>query len=124
MGKEKGWSSHKEPCSECPWRTDVETGRFPPENYRRLASTAYDMAMKIFTCHKSAGDHPVVCAGFLARGADHNLSVRFHKSKGTIDYMNPTDGGRPLYRGFREMAIANGVDPDDPVLVPCRDGDD
>ena len=27
----------------------------------------------------------------------------------------------PLYETYREMAIANGVSPDEPALVPCRD---
>ena len=29
--------------------------------------------------------------------------------------------GLELFESYREMAIANGVDPDDPVLADCRD---
>jgi hypothetical protein len=59
-----------------------------------------------------------VCAGFLLRGADHNLSVRL----GTISgkYGAVEDGGHELHENYRAMAIANGVDADDPVLAPCR----
>lgn len=31
-----------------------------------------------------------------------------------------TDGRVDLFRTYREMAEANGVDPEDPVLKPCR----
>jgi hypothetical protein len=32
-----------------------------------------------------------------------------------------SDGGHRLYDNYRSMAVANGVDPDDPILAPCRD---
>src|SRR3546814_20433876 len=66
----------KKPCSECPWRLDIETGIWPVEKFIDLTRTAYDMSDQIFTCHKSAETHPIACAGFLERGADHNKTVR------------------------------------------------
>ncbi|AVK09334.1 DUF6283 family protein [Pseudomonas aeruginosa] len=31
-----------------------------------------------------------------------------------------SDGGVDLFDSYAEMAIANGVDPEDPILKPCR----
>jgi hypothetical protein len=77
------------------------------------------MATHTFGCHGSDRAAPLACAGFLLRGAMHNLTVRMRGP-------NPddvSDGGRELYDNYRAMAIVNGVDPDDPALAPCRDND-
>lgn len=105
------------PCADCPWRKDA-TGEFPPEAFRHSASTAYDMAANTFACHQAGAEQPRVCAGFLLRGAHHNLSVRLGWIQGK--YRDVSDGGHELHEDYRAMAIANGVDPDDEVLAPCR----
>ena len=107
----------RKPCKNCPWRTDVEKGEFTVDDFRRLAHTAYDMDYRIFTCHKSQEDKPMVCAGFLLRGAAHNLTVRLNYGHACSQVQ---DGGYPLYPNYRAMAVANGVDEDDPVLARCR----
>lgn len=112
--------AHKKPCADCPWRTDVETGHFPPERFAALAGTAYDMSNRLFQCHDTTDENPVVCAGFLERGADHNLSIRMAYIAGKLERADRS-GGHPLYDSFREMAVANGVDADDPALRHCRD---
>lgn len=109
----------KKPCAECPWRRDVKTGRFGPDRYRALANTAEDMSSRIFSCHKSAEDKPTACAGFILRGARHNLSLRLAYSRGDIGEV--ADGGYPLFDNFRQMAEANGVARTDPALRHCRD---
>lgn len=111
----------KKPCAECPWRTDVSTGRFPPGRYEALASTVYDMARKIFACHKSAEGQETLCAGFLLQGSLHNFTVRRALSTGEIDLEGLTDGGYPLFPTYRSMAIANGVKRRAPELRECRD---
>lgn len=107
------------PCAECPWRVDVEPGKFGPDRYIALATTAYDLSNRLFACHKSAEGGEVVCAGFLERGADHNLSVRLAYIQGDLTFEDRS-GGHELREDFRAVAIANGVDPDDPALGPCR----
>lgn len=106
------------PCNDCPWRQDA-TGVFPAEAFVHSAETAYDMATEVFGCHQSGAAKPATCAGFLLRGADHNLTVRVGhitgKFKGDV-----RDGGVALHTSYRAMAIANGVDPDHPALKPCR----
>jgi hypothetical protein len=115
---EGGQGEHcKRPCADCPWRVDA-TGVFPAEAFRHSANTAYDMAQSTFACHQAGLDKPRVCAGFLLRGADHNMSVRVGYISGR--YHAVEDGGCELHENYRAMAVANGVDEDDPVLAPCR----
>lgn len=106
------------PCPTCPWRVDA-VGIFPAEAFRHSAPTAYDMAQHIFACHQAGVDNPKTCAGFLLRGAMHNLAVRLGIVRGRYAG-RITDGGHELHESYRAMAIANGVDPEDPVLQPCR----
>lgn len=108
------------PCGNCPWRRDVAPGEFSAERYKVLAASAYDLSPVIFQCHKSTDEKPVACAGFLSRGANHNLSVRLAYSTGRLE---PKDrsGGYDLYPNFRSLAVANGVAASDPCLRECRD---
>lgn len=109
-----------QPCAECPWRSDVPPRRFAPERFIALAATAYDTSPIQFACHKSPETAPVGCAGFVLRGAAHNLGARLAASFGRLDHAAVSDGGRPLYADYRAMAIANGVPADHPALRPCR----
>jgi len=123
----RGGSVHaarRQPCEQCPWRQDVPTHRFPAEAFRVSAPTAYDMSESTFGCHMSPADAPATCAGFLLRHGVNNLGVRMAQISGRLDVSRVKDNGVELYRSYREMAIANGVDPDDPVLVPVRGDDD
>lgn len=107
----------REPCPECPWVV-ANAGSFPPEAFRHSAATAYDMSTHVFACHESGVNGGHTCAGFLLRGAEDNLAVRIGRSKG--HYRDDVvEGDRPLFDSYREMAVANGVDPADPVLAPC-----
>lgn len=107
------------PCLPCPWRVD-QTGAFPAEAFRASAYTAYDMSTHEFACHVAGADKPTTCAGFLLNGAEHNLATRMKASKGELDWKSIRTAVE-LHPSYRAMAIANGVDPDDPVLAPCRD---
>lgn len=108
----------RKPCSTCPWRVDA-IGEFPAEAFRHSAGTAYDMAGNEFGCHESGKDRPATCAGYLLRGARHNLATRLKAAAGKIDFESVSDDGLELFGSYREMAEANGVVPDDPVLVRC-----
>ena len=115
---------HRHPCGErpgqpaCPWRLDARTGEYPAEAYRLSAPTAYDQATRAFGCHQSTAERPQTCAGFLLRGAADNLMVRMWIAAG-VD-LSQVMSGVPLYASYRDMTIANGVDPDDPTIAPCR----
>lgn len=109
----------REPCATCPWRVDA-VGEFPAEAFRHSASTAYDMAQRAFSCHESGTAKPALCAGFLLRGAEHNLTVRMHRMAGAVKN-DVSDGGHQLHASYRAMAVANGVGEDEAVLQPCRE---
>ena len=110
----------RKPCSTCPWRVDA-VGEFPAEAFRHSANTAYDMAGNEFACHQSGRDKPAACAGFLLRGAAHNLTTRLKLMSGRIDLNAVSDDGLELFESYRAMAEANGVESDDPVLMRCRE---
>jgi len=97
----------------------VPTGHFPPERFEHLASTARDASLVQFSCHQTPDERPQACAGFLLRGSRHNLGARLAKLTGA--YGGVEDPGDPLYDSYREMAIANGVDPQHPSLEGVRD---
>ena len=108
----------RKPCATCPWRVDA-TGTFPAEAFRHSAGTAYDMSTHTFACHESGTAKPAVCAGFLLR-AHHNMAVRLGAINGKYALDEIEEGDAALFEDYRAMAIANGVDPDDPAIQPCR----
>lgn len=112
-------SYRKKPCPKCPWKKSA-VGEFPAESFRHSARTAYDMSEHTFGCHASSVKRPAVCAGFLLKGAEHNLKVRLGKMQGKFKD-DVTDGGEDLFESYRAMAVANGVGADEAVLQPCRD---
>lgn len=109
----------REPCPTCPWRKDA-VGEFPAEAFRHSANTAYDMASKMFSCHESGVEKPATCAGFLLRNSENNLGARLMAARGDLDREQLCDGGHELFDSYRDMAVANGVAPNDPVLAQCR----
>ena len=117
--KDEAYRYRREPCAECPWRKDAPVGAFPAEAFRISADTAYDQSDRAFSCHMSGAEKAATCAGFLLRGATHNLGIRMRYAFGDIEPGSVTSDV-PLYRSYREMAEANGVDPDDPKLARCR----
>lgn len=119
---DSGPSFRKTPCGDlpheehpCPWRRDAPVGTFPDKAFQISAHTTYDMADATFACHNAGVANPVTCAGFLLRGAFDNLSVRMWHTD-----LSAVHSDHALYDSYREMAIANGVDPEDPAIAPCR----
>ncbi len=115
--KGAGKTCRRKPCPNCPWRKDA-MGEFPPEAFKHSARTNYDQSTSLFACHDSGVENVAICAGFLLRGADNNIAARLGYIRGEIPDVE--DGGIELFDNYREMAIANGVDSDDPSLGPCR----
>jgi len=113
-------SYRRSPCPDCPWRKDA-MGKFPAEAFRHSANTAHDMSDRGFGCHESGTGKPALCAGFLLRGAEHNLKVRMRQMRGE-SFSDVSAGGLELHGDYVEMAVANGVAEDDPALSACRRG--
>lgn len=118
----------REPCSDCPWRRDA-VGKFPAEAFRHSINTGtdgakilqvgFDDATHTFGCHQSGQKKPATCAGYILRGADAiswRLAVAFNK----FDPARVKSGGIKLFDNYYEMAVANGLPPDDPALDACR----
>lgn len=121
LARDEPMVSHRvKPCEECPWRRDAPIGAFPTDAYDHSATTAHDMSMNTFACHMSADGKPQTCAGFLMRGADHNLSIRMAYADGRLDPNKFSDGGIELYDDYVEMAEANGCDVTKEVYRLCR----
>lgn len=78
------------------------------------------MARTVFACHMSAEEKLMMCAGFLARGAGHNLTVRLAYARGDLQFLDRAEGVE-LYSSYRAVAVANGLDADDPTLAPSRE---
>ena len=109
----------RRPCGGCPWVV-ANTGSFPAEAFAHSASTAEDLSGHMFGCHESGTERPVTCAGFLLRGADHNMAVRMRAAAGQIDLGQVHEDGRELHPGYVTMSVANGLDSGDPELRNCR----
>src|SRR5690606_33084679 len=114
-----GFRYCRRPCPECPWRKE-NAGSFPAEAFRLSAPTAYDVAFSTFACHMAGAEKSAVCAGFLLQNADNNLGVRMAAMRGDYDPSRVEPAGAELFESYRAMAEANGVEPDDPILKPCR----
>lgn len=117
QGESKAY--RRKPCVTCPWRRSA-VGEFPAEAFVHSASTSYDQATNMFACHESGVEKPATCAGFLLRGSDHNIGARIKRIQGQIGN-DVTDDGADLFDSYRQMAIANGVEPNHPALAKCRD---
>jgi Family of unknown function (DUF6283) len=117
------WSFRPAPCVECPWRRSND-GSFPAEAFRLSASTSYDMAWSMFACHMFAchmagAERPATCAGFLlSTGAEHNLALRLKLARSQFRPDQVSAADADLDPDYRAMAVANGVDPDDPAITP------
>ncbi|WP_235910627.1 DUF6283 family protein [Deinococcus kurensis] len=106
------------PCAECPWRKDAPVGAFSTGAFIHSANCAEDGSLHSFGCHMGGADGNVTCAGFLLRGAEHNMSVRLGYIRGKYGDLDQTPPD--LYEDYVDMAVANGVDPDHPALKRAR----
>jgi hypothetical protein len=67
------------------------------------------------------GKASFVCAGFLLKNSVHNLGTRISLMRDDVNIDLVKDPGEGiLFDSYREMAEANGVPNDDPILARCR----
>lgn len=122
-------SYRRSPCPTCPWRKDA-VGEFPAEAFRHSAQTGADgatisgpdglaEASHTFACHTSGTEKPATCAGYILRSQDA-IGWRLAVIRGLFDPRQVSDRGIALFDSYYEMAVANGVPPDDPALRTCR----
>lgn len=104
------------PCSECPWRVDVASGRFGPERFAALEEThgrpgaEAPLDAPLFACHKSREGADLACAGFLAVEGRHHLGVRLAviQRRLPVAALQPGSDWPELYRDYESMSTANG----------------
>lgn len=118
-----GGTYRRKPCDDCPWRKDT-VGVFPAEAFKHSANTGIDgayfspAAMHTFACHASGAKTPATCAGYILQGQSA-IGWRIAAATGKFDPSQVTSDVE-LFASYYDMAVANGVDADDPVLAACR----
>lgn len=105
------------PCGSCPYRRDVPSGVWAPEEYAKLPLFDGPTATQepsVFLCHQQDGR---LCAGWAAvHDMEHSLGLRLAVALGTIapedvdavyDYTTDVelwpDGGQAAAHGMREV---------------------
>lgn len=74
---------------------------------------------KLYRCRYGFNGGEQICL-FVGYQADGEQIVRLGYMSGRLKD-DVSDGGHALHENYKAMAEANGVDPSDPVLAPCRD---
>lgn len=100
----------KKTCRECPWKVSNPPGKFPPERYAALASTAdrsHGFPQKVFACHMTPEGGERACAGFVIVVSRDNVSLRLAVSQGQFK-PDEIEADDELYGSYAEMAAANG----------------
>lgn len=98
------------PCSECPWRKDVDPGQFPPERYECLRVTAEggDCFKPMFACHKAPMEE-FACVGYLMSETGWtNPIVRMAAGRGKFD-PRKLHSDAPLYKTYEELMEVHGA---------------
>ena len=69
----------KVPCGSCPYRADVPSGIWHPDEYAKLPlydAPTWGQPPSLFMCHQNDG---CLCGGWLlTHGRDHLLALRIH----------------------------------------------
>lgn len=105
----------KAPCKSCPYRRDVPSGVWAPQEYEKLprydgaiADQAMAGATAVFMCHQQDGQ---LCAGWVGtHGADNLLALRIgarHVHPSVWRYESPVplfaSGAQAAEHGMREV---------------------
>ncbi|MCD0446399.1 DUF6283 family protein [Glycomyces sp. A-F 0318] len=118
MNDKRELPRQKRPCTECPWQTAAEPGKFPPERFEALKNTSeqpenWDGAPQaLFACHmvpERPEQDAVACAGWLATCGGQNFSVRLAVAFDQLpaEALQPGADWPELYESYDAMAEAN-----------------
>lgn len=101
-----GAMPRKSPCASCPYRKNVPSGIWHPEEYDKLPrydEETFAQPVELFMCHQGEGD---VCTGWLCRADPGQLlAVRMGLINGTLapEALDHTTTV-PLFASGREAA--------------------
>ena len=78
------------PCASCPYRRDVPSGIWHPEEYEKLPrydAPTYEQPTGLFLCHQTGADDDGrrVCAGWVGCHGGELLGLRLGASTGALD---------------------------------------
>jgi len=78
------------PCASCPYRRDVPSGIWQPEEYAKLPAFDADTALQppnLFLCHQTDAEDPRarLCAGWVGCHGDELLALRLAVVQGRVD---------------------------------------
>lgn len=106
----------KAPCGTCPYRKDVPSGVWHPDEYAKLPGYDGEIvdqllagATALFFCHQQDG---CLCSGWVGcHDMDHTLATRMHSvAPETFDYVSPV----PLFASGAEAAAHGVADVEEP----------
>lgn len=109
MSEERQLAPRRTPCATCPYRVNVPSGVWDPEEYDKLRRYDGDTAYQppnLFMCHQAEGD---ICRGwFCHRDPADLLAVRLAVLYGTLNpvYVEAWDSHQAegLFRSGEEAA--------------------
>lgn len=104
--------TRKQPCDNCPYRTDAPLKHWAKEEFINLMQKDKDYFGATFGCHKK-DDH--VCVGWLIDQDKRNLpsiQLRLSLSQNnvTIAYLDSLFCKVPLFKSIKDMVKANYPD--------------
>lgn len=112
----------KAPCKSCPYRRDVQSGVWAPEEYDKLPTYDGEIidqlvggAAGLFMCHQQDG---CLCAGWLAtHGPENLLALRMNAVDASAwDYVSPVS----VFASGREACDHGRRDIQDPTAQARR----
>lgn len=110
------------PCGSCPYRRDVPSGVWDPDEYRKLPAydrETGDQPPNVFLCHQQDGR---ACAGWCGvHDMNDSLGLRLAQAMGMVEDPEPFfryETSTPLFKTGAEAArhgLAEVEDPGDPA---------
>jgi hypothetical protein len=105
------WQVNKQ-CNECPWRKDVQPGKFPLSRFEELRPCVEQGFGRMFACHRSPECNKRACVGYVVNqvygpgNGPENFHLRHALAMRKIDPEKMTITG-PQYLTYDEMVEAN-----------------
>lgn len=99
----------KQPCNNCPYRTDAPLKLWDKSEFETLLNSETDQLGNVYSCHKNNGS---VCVGWLMKQDENNfpsimLRIALSKHKVTREYLDALKSPAPLYKTVKQMIRAN-----------------
>lgn len=99
----------KQPCANCPYRTDSPLAHWSIEEFKDLLKNETKELGVVYDCHKKDGK---MCTGFVINQREHNLpSIQLRLAlmvrNVTSEQLEALNSPVPMYNSIEEMCKAN-----------------